>query len=148
MEENVKIHTSSVFYGNEFRTGNGGCGVICATPGFTWHLAQGFRETTPDRLALMGIIAGLKKLPAGSYVSLYTDSDSVVAAIEGWPNADRQYSALNEDLWQELRKLMMQHHIAWEWVEPSAYGVQDDQAYTLARDAAVNGPFVQDTYYS
>ena len=74
------------------------------------ELSGGRRLTTNNRMELMAVIQGLEALKQPSSVTLYSDSQYVVNAMEkrwaerwrknGWMRTKSE-RAINPDLWQE-----------------------------------------------
>ena len=81
--------------------------------------------TTNNRMELMAPIEALKKLKQPCQITLYTDSKYVLLGITQWlDNWKRRNwrtagnkSVKNQDLWQVLDALALQHTISWHWVK-------------------------------
>ncbi len=105
--------------------GPGGWGAIVRTPdGEEIELSGGDGQTTNNRMELMSVIEGLRRIPEGSSVRLVSDSEYVVKGLRewldgwiarGWKKADKK-PVLNRDLWEVLAGLRKSHRIAPEWI--------------------------------
>ena len=105
--------------------GPGGWGAIVRTPdGKELELSGGDGQTTNNRMELMSVIEGLRRIPEGSSVRLVSDSEYVVKGLRewldgwiarGWKRADKK-PVLNRDLWEALAGLRDSHRIAPEWI--------------------------------
>lgn len=105
--------------------GPGGWGAIVRTPdGEELELSGGEGQTTNNRMELMSVIEGLRRIPEGSSVRLVSDSEYVVKGLRewldgwiarGWKKADKK-PVLNRDLWEVLAGLRKSHRIAPEWI--------------------------------
>ena len=72
------------------------------------EISEGFRETTNNRMELLGVIAGLEALLKPCSVDVWSDSQYVIKAFNdhwidgwkkrGWRKADGK-PVLNEELW-------------------------------------------------
>lgn len=51
----------------------------------------------------------------------------------GWKTADKK-PVKNQDLWQELDRLLAAHEIEWHWVKGHAGHAENERADELARE--------------
>ncbi|MEG4496977.1 ribonuclease HI [Microcoleus sp. F10-C6] len=107
----VNIHCDGACSGNP---GPGGWAAFLTIPGKTnKKTISGKSETitTNNRMELVAAIEGLKALKQPCKVSLFSDSAYVVNTMaKGWKrNA-------NQDLWEELDKLVKIHEVTWVWL--------------------------------
>lgn len=115
--------------------GEGGWGVVLEREGQTVQFSGSETNTTNNRMEIRAAIEGLKRLPPGSRVQLFTTSDYLYQGatkwINGWRRRDWQkrdgQTVANHDLWQELDQLMEQYEIDWV----NAKGGGDDQPQGL-----------------
>ena len=78
----ITIYTDGACSGNP---GPGGYGIVMIFNGHRKELSGGFRNTTNNRMELMGVIVGLESLKEKCRVLIVSDSKYVVDAIEkGW----------------------------------------------------------------
>jgi ribonuclease HI len=138
----VEIFTDGACKGNP---GPGGWGAILRMGEHEKELSGGERQTTNNRMELMGAIEALKALRQPCRVSLHTDSKYVIDGItgwifgwqkNGWKNAAKKPVA-NAELWQELIAAARPHRIEWIWVKGHAGHAENERADRLASDAAV-----------
>lgn len=98
--------------------------VIDARNGKAFERTGGDRQTTNNRMEMLGAIEALKALKKdGLEVDLYSDSQYVVKAASewmagwkrrGWRRA--QGPLQNVDLLQELDREMQRHRVTWRWL--------------------------------
>jgi RNase HI (EC 3.1.26.4) len=119
----VEIYTDGACSGNP---GLGGYGVILKYKDVEKELSGGFFHTTNNRMELMAVIKGLEALKQPCRVTLYSDSQYVINAInKGWVNKWRANNwfrskdklAKNADLWKKLLYFAEKHKITWVWVK-------------------------------
>lgn len=133
----VKIYTDGACSGNP---GPGGWGAILIYGGHKKELSGGERETTNNRMELLGAITALNALTEPCAVTLYTDSQYIVKAInEGWLKGwiakgwKRKGGELkNIDLWQELSALLAKHRVTFVWVKGHAENEYNNRCDELA----------------
>lgn len=121
--KNVNIYTDGACSGNP---GVGGWGTILEYNGKKKELCGAEAETTNNRMELTAVIEGLKALKERCKVTLYTDSQYIVNAINlgwaeswkqnGWRKADKK-KALNTDLWETLLDLLDRQDVTFVWVK-------------------------------
>ena len=121
--KNVNIYTDGACSGNP---GVGGWGTILEYNGKKKELCGAEAETTNNRMELTAVIEGLKALKERCKVTLYTDSQYIVNAINlgwaeswkqnGWRKADKK-KALNTDLWETLLDLLGRQDVTFVWVK-------------------------------
>ena len=133
----VTIYTDGACSGNP---GPGGWGAILEYKGVRRELSGGERETTNNRMELLGAITALRALREPCAVDLYTDSQYLEKAInEGWlagwkkKGWQRKGGELkNVDLWQELDALLQQHSVTLHWVKGHAENEGNNRCDALA----------------
>ncbi len=118
----VDIYTDGACSGNP---GPGGYGVILVCKGKERVLSGGEKLTTNNRMELTAAIVGLSALTRPCEVTLYSDSQYLVNAINqgwlrgwesrGWRKADKS-PVLNDDLWKQLSPLLTIHDVTFVWV--------------------------------
>ena len=134
----VEIFTDGACSGNP---GPGGYGVILKAAGKTKELSGGEKQTTNNRMELLGAIAGLSALKYPCDVILTTDSKYVVDGItkgwaaswrkNGWVKSDKK-PALNSDLWARLLELTEIHNVKFVWVKGHAGHPENERCDRLA----------------
>lgn len=138
----VSIYTDGACRGNP---GKGGWGAVLVYGGREKELSGGEVETTNNRMELSAVIAALGALKEPCEVTLTTDSQYVVNAIEkgwlaswqqkGWRKSDRG-AVLNVDLWQKLVALLDLHKVNFVWVKGHNGHPYNERCDKLATDFA------------
>jgi ribonuclease HI len=128
--------------------GPGGYGVVLAYDSFRKELSGGFRRTTNNRMEIFAAIAGLEALKEPCRVTIVSDSQYLVYAIQkgwarkwkanGWKRNSRE-KAINPDLWDRLLKLCEIHDVQFQWVRGHAGHPENERCDELAT-AALQGP--------
>lgn len=118
----VEIYTDGACRNNP---GRGGWGAILVYAGREKELSGGEPMTTNNRMELSAVIAALSVLKEECEVTLTTDSQYVVNAIEkgwldawknnGWRKSDKSH-VQNVDLWEQLLSLLDRHRVSFVWV--------------------------------
>jgi ribonuclease HI len=136
----VIVYTDGACRGNP---GPGGWGAVIASAGALRELSGAEPQTTNNRMELLGAIAALESLPAGSQVELHTDSKYVKDGItswmarwerNGWRTADKK-PVKNQDLWRRLAAAAAVHRVTWRWVEGHSGVPGNERADALANAA-------------
>ena len=136
----VLIYTDGACLGNP---GPGGWAAIIQY-GSVEKIVQGAeKDTTNNRMELMAAIKGLQALTEPCKVTLYTDSVYVQQGANEWLSNWKKNNwktaakkpVKNIDLWQEIDKLISQHHIVWQWVKGHNGHPENERVDLLARDA-------------
>ncbi len=149
--DKIIIYTDGACRGNP---GPGGYGVILRfvdSQGtlHTRELSGGYRNTTNNRMELMGVITALEALKRPCEVDLYTDSSYVVNAFkQGWlkkwisfqwhKDVRRKEPVKNAELWQRLLKAMEPHQVTYHWVKGHAENEFNNRCDELAVRAALD----------
>ncbi len=131
----VRLYTDGSSRGNP---GPGGYGLILEWVGkaYVKEFSEGFLMTTNNRMELMAVIEGLKKLKGPSMVTIITDSKYVVDAIEkkwvfGWEKKNFK-DKKNADLWRMFLQLYPHHEIEMKWVKGHNNHPQNERCDKLA----------------
>ena len=121
--------------------GAGGWGAhLIFSDGHTQDLYGGTKETTNNRMELMGAIQALTHSPHEHNLEIWTDSSYVKKGItewiegwkkRGWKTASKKPVA-NQDLWQQLDALCQQRDVDWHWVKGHAGHAGNEKADELA----------------
>ena len=142
----VTLYTDGACSGNP---GPGGWGAILKYKEVVREMSGGEKETTNNRMELMGVISALQALKEPCIVELWSDSKYVIDALDkgwavgwrkkGWIKSDKK-PALNVDLWEVLLELTERHEMHYHWVKGHAdnpYNNRCDQLAVAAREALV-----------
>lgn len=125
--------------------GPGGYGTLLIWNGKEKELSAGYRNTTNNRMELLGAIIALEALNRRCRVILSTDSQYVVNGIEkGWAKKwrangwrrNKKEMALNPDLWGRLLDAVEKHDVSFEWVRGHAGHPENERCDELANTAA------------
>lgn len=118
----VNIYTDGACSGNP---GPGGWAAVLEFNGRELELSGGEENTTNNRMELTAAIMGLEALKEECEVTLYSDSQYLVNAVEkgwlkswiakGWVKSDKK-PVINDDLWKRLVLLLERHKVAFVWV--------------------------------
>lgn len=137
----VTIYTDGACSGNP---GPGGWGVVLMAGEHRRELSGYEPVTTNNRMEITAAIEALRALKAPCRVKLYSDSAYLVNAFRqrwlenwqrnGWVNARKQ-PVENQDLWQELLRVMAQHQVEWIKVKGHADNPYNNRCDELARKA-------------
>lgn len=147
----VTVYTDGACSGNP---GKGGFGAVLIYNGVRKEISGGYISTTNNRMEIMAVIKGLEALKEPCRVTLYSDSRYVVDAIEkGWLAKwqknnwyrNKSEKALNVDLWKRLSELLKIHEVTFVWVKGHADNVENQRCDTLAREAILQGPLMEDS---
>ncbi len=118
----VEIYSDGACSGNP---GPGGFGTIIVYKGIEKEISGGEKNTTNNRMELLGAISGLEALKEPCEVILTSDSRYLVDGItKGWAKSWRAKNwiksdkkpALNPDLWGRLLDLLEKHKVEFVWV--------------------------------
>lgn len=134
----ITIYTDGACSGNP---GPGGYGAVMLYKGHRKELSAGYRNTTNNRMEMLAVIVGLETLKEKCKVTLYTDSQYVVNAIEkgwakkwranGWMRNNKE-PALNADLWERMLRLCDFHQVKFIWVKGHAGNPENERCDQLA----------------
>tara|TARA_B100000700_G_scaffold196782_1_gene216549 strand:+ start:122 stop:616 length:495 start_codon:yes stop_codon:yes gene_type:complete len=125
--------------------GPGGYGAVIKYRDHVKEFSQGFRNTTNNRMELLGAITVLDALKGRQRVVLTTDSQYVINGIEkGWAKRwrsnnwmrNRKERALNPDLWARLLDACERHDVSFEWIRGHTGHVENERCDELANVAA------------
>ena len=135
----VKIYTDGACSCNP---GPGGWAAILIYRSNELVLTGGEKETTNNVMELTAVIRGLSALKEPCEVSVYSDSNYVVQAInegwlygwakKGWKTADNK-PVKNCELWQSLLPLINYHSVRFVKVKGHSDDVYNNRCDQLAR---------------
>lgn len=123
--DKIIIYTDGGCRGNP---GIGGWGVYLIYQKQVKKLSGYELETTNNRMELTAVIKGLSALKKDAQhktIEIWTDSKYVKQGatewLENWKvknwKTSQKKSVKNQDLWQQLDKLLTLHTINWHWVK-------------------------------
>lgn len=134
----VAVHTDQV----------GGYAVILQYNNKEKEIVGGARNTTNNRMELMGPITAFKAINkitnnAPCQVTIISDSEYVVKGMntwvtgwqrKGWKTANKK-PVKNRDLWIELLDLSKAHSVTWQWTKGHADCEENNRCDQLAVEA-------------
>lgn len=142
----VTIYSDGSSKGNP---GPGGFGTILTyeDSSGTLHkmeITKGYKETTNNRMELMGVIAGFEALNRPCEVKVVSDSQYVIKAfnehwIDSWVKAGWKRKGgpvLNVDLWKRLLEAMKDHKTEFLWVKGHAGHPENERCDEMATSSA------------
>ncbi|MCR5303041.1 MAG: ribonuclease HI [Lachnospiraceae bacterium] len=147
MKPEVVLYTDGSSRGNPGPGGYGSVLIYVGADGSEHikELSDGEKETTNNRMELMGVIAGMEALNKPCTVKVHTDSKYVSDAFNqhwidkwkrnGWQTAGKK-PVLNRDLWDRLLKAMEPHDVTFIWVKGHAGNKYNERCDELATGAA------------
>lgn len=143
MKKKVTLYTDGACSGNP---GLGGYGGILIYGDIRREYSGSEQQTTNNRMEIMAVIEGLKRLKYPCIVDVYSDSAYTVNAFnegwiygwqkKGWKKADGK-AVLNVDLWESLYSLTKTHEVTFHKVAGHADNDFNNRCDELARAAIV-----------
>ena len=135
--KSVEIYTDGACSGNP---GPGGWGAILKYGRKEKELSGGEEMTTNNRMELTAVISALEALREPCRVTLTTDSQYIVDAVnKGWLESweargwrRKTGEVKNPDLWQKLAELLMIHDVSFVWVKGHAENEYNNRCDALA----------------
>ncbi len=140
-KKKVTLYTDGACSGNP---GLGGYGGILIYGEAQLEYSGSEKETTNNRMEIIAVITGLKRLKYPCSVDVYSDSAYTVNAFNegwiyawkknGWKKADKK-EVQNVDLWEELYALTKIHDVTFHKVAGHADNALNNRCDALARGA-------------
>ena len=149
----VVIYTDGACLGNP---GPGGYAAILEYDKRKKEISGGYKSTTNNRMEIMAAIAGLEALKDVCEVTIWSDSEYLVNAMnKGWAMKWKAYNwklsnkkrAANIDLWDRLLKLCEIHNVNFKWVKGHSENSKNERCDELANKAANGNQLLEDTGY-
>lgn len=136
--KSIQLFTDGACSGNP---GPGGWAAILKYKNYTKEFVGGDKHTTNNRMEMMAIIEGLKKLNQPCNVSIYTDSAYIYNAFNNgwirnweknnWLKSDNK-PVLNQDLWELMISIMTKHTCTWVKVKGHSGHPENERCDQLA----------------
>lgn len=136
--KNIELYSDGACSGNP---GPGGWGALLRFKGNERELSGGEKQTTNNRMELMGVISGLESLKEVCRVNVFTDSQYIANAFlkdwltswkkNGWKTAAKK-PVKNRDLWERLLVQADRHELSWNWIKGHAGHPENERCDTLA----------------
>ncbi len=136
--------------------GKGGWGSILDFNGTRKEFSRGYKNSTNNRMELMGIIEPLRLLKEPCEVDIYTDSMYIVNSINkkwinGWVKKDWKRSdgesVANIDLWKLMLELLDVHQLNFNWVKGHDEHEENERCDELAVASRQQSVLETDTEY-
>lgn len=124
------------------RNGTGGYCALLQTPNKKHQkIIKGSElDTTNNRMEITAILEGLKAIKKPSKVTVYSDSNITVRAInewlEGWVRKNFRKVA-NVDLWREYIEVSAKHEVNAIWVKAHSGIYENELVDDIARSEAM-----------
>lgn len=142
--KSIQLFSDGACSGNP---GPGGWGAILRYKNSEKELSGGEKETTNNRMELLGVISALETLKEPCDVEICTDSKYVVDAFEkkwleswqvnGWKTAGKK-PVKNRELWERLLKQASIHNLTWKWIRGHAGHTENERCDRIAVEAREN----------
>ena len=121
----------------------GAWGVVLRFADSEKGMSDRIADASPNRMHILGAIAGLEELKRPVRVHLYTVSDYLKDGATSWISSwrDRGWKTRDDkpvshrDLWQQLDTLCKKHRIEWHVVDKDDLPQDLEYAKQLAKDA-------------
>ena len=152
----VKLFTDGAARGNP--EGPGGYGAILQYTDANGvlhekEMSAGYKQTTNNRMELLGVITGLEALKKRCEVEVISDSKYVTDAFNqnwvenwiqnGWRTSTKK-PVKNIDLWKRLILLVGQHTVTFTWVKGHDGHPENERCDRLATSAADGSNLLDD----
>lgn len=136
--KHVDIFTDGACSGNP---GPGGWAAILRYNNTEKEISGSEKETTNNRMELLGAIMALRTLKEPCEVTLTSDSKYLIDSVtkgwvyswkqNNWKKADKKM-ALNIDLWEELLNLLDVHKVTFTWIKGHDGHIENERCDFLA----------------
>lgn len=154
----VEIYSDGSSSGNPGRGGYGAIVRYFSSAGLvkTDELSQGYRETTNNRMELLGAIVAFESVNVKVPIDFYSDSQYVVNSFskgwiyswqkKGWRNSKGD-AVKNPDLWKRALVAISGRSISWHWVRGHAGHKFNEKCDALATAATASNATAIDEWY-
>ncbi len=132
----MHIYTDGAARGNP---GPGGYGIVMEWVGkpYRKEFARGYKHTTNNRMELLAVIEGLKKIKKPDVqIVVFTDSKYVADAVNkkwvfNWEKKNFK-DRKNTDLWKAFLKEYRKHQVIFKWIKGHNNHPQNERCDALA----------------
>lgn len=145
----ITVYTDGAARGNP---GPGGYGIVLMSGPHRKEIAEGFRNTTNNRMELLAVIVALESAKGkGHEITVYSDSKYVVDSVSkgwvfGWVKKGFK-GKKNVDLWQRFLKIYPANSVKFVWVKGHANIPENERCDELAVAASKQENLPEDTGY-
>ena len=137
----IKIYTDGSCLNNP---GNGGWAAIINDNEIIKKISGSVKDTTNNKMELMGPIMALQEIDKNNEIEIYTDSQYVRLGITEWIHkwiknnwqTSKKEPVKNKELWMQLYELTKSYKIKWIWVKAHAGNALNEEVDLLAKKAA------------
>jgi cyclic pyranopterin phosphate synthase len=110
----------------------GGWGAVIVDGGTKKVFSGTILHTTNNRMEITAALEGLQRVPAGTEVTLYTDSQYLFGCMSrGWQRK------ANRDLFEQLDNVAGDRKVTWQWIDQNIINPYQKEAHHLA--TSMNG---------
>ena len=111
--------------------GQGGWGAVVVEDGQKRVFSGTDKKTTSNRMEITAALEGILRIPQGSEVVVYTDSQYLFGCMsKGWQRR------ANRDLWERVDAAVSQRRVRWQWIERTTKNPFHQEAHSLATNLA------------
>ena len=141
------MQTSYVLFADGGATPNPGDGAAAwCIRDASGNIQEGARfvpDTTNNRMELLAVIEGLRRIPVGTSVCICVDSQYVQKGMcewihnwkkNFWKTAAKK-DVLNRDLWEQLDALCNERCVRWHWVKGHSGHPENERCDALVQEA-------------
>ncbi|MFT4754027.1 MAG: ribonuclease HI [Salibacteraceae bacterium] len=145
----ITVYTDGAARGNP---GPGGFGVVLMSGAHRKEIAEGFRNTTNNRMELLAVIVAIESAKgSGHAITIYSDSKYVVDSVSkgwvfGWVKKGFK-DKKNVDLWKRFLKIYPTHNVKFVWVKGHANIPENERCDELAVAASKQEDLPADVGY-
>lgn len=118
------------------------------------ELSGRYKETTNNRMELMGLLKGLESLSKPCQLRVFTDSQYIVNAfnlgwlnswiLNNWRRGKKKEPVKNDDLWKQIVEKVKDHQVEFIWVKGHNGHPQNERCDELATMAADGENLLED----
>jgi len=136
---NIKLYTDGSCYGNP---GPGGYAALIMNQDDSIEITGFQPDTTNNRMEIMAVLEGLKRIKYGSKVKVFSDSSYVIKGATEWLNSwknkgwktSSNKAVKNKDLWIELDKLLLRYELEFIKVKGHSGNKYNERVDSMARE--------------
>lgn len=145
----ITVYTDGAARGNP---GPGGYGIVLISGTHRKEIAEGFRNTTNNRMELLAVIVALETVKEGSHeITVYSDSKYVVDSVNkgwvfGWVKKNFK-DKKNVDLWKRFLQVYPKLKVKFVWVKGHANIPENERCDELAVAASKESNLPADKGY-
>jgi len=89
------------------------------------------KNTTSNRMEITAALEGITRMPPGTEITLYTDSQYLFGCMtKGWQRR------ANRDLWEKLDEVAAKRKVTWKWISRNTDSQYHQEAHNLATNLA------------